>query len=48
MTTELWNVVFSWKYPKEEMVAYRSFKPFFPLLDVHQVLICCTVYSYTA
>jgi hypothetical protein len=38
MTTELWNVVFSWKYPKEEMVAYRSFKPFFPLLDVHQVL----------
>ncbi len=38
MTTELWDVVSGWKYPKEEMVAYRSFKPFFPLLDVHQVL----------
>jgi len=33
ITTELWQVVSAWKYPAEEMVAYRSFKPFFPLLQ---------------
>jgi len=32
ITGELWNVVSGWIYPEEEMVAYRSFKPFFPLL----------------
>jgi len=36
MTAELWEVVSSWDYPKEEMVAYRSFRPFFPLLAVRQ------------
>jgi len=33
ITTELWKVVSGWTYPAEEMVAYRSFKPFFPLLQ---------------
>ena len=32
ITRELWTVVSHWIYPEEEMVAYRSFKPFFPLL----------------
>jgi len=32
ITGELWSVVSHWDYPQEEMVAYRSFKPFFPLL----------------
>ena len=32
ITRELWTVVSHWIYPDEEMVAYRSFKPFFPLL----------------
>lgn len=36
MTNDLWNVVSNWVYPKEEMVAYRSFRPFFPLLAVRQ------------
>ena len=27
------KVVSGWTYPAEEMVAYRSFKPFFPLLQ---------------
>jgi len=36
MTRELWKVVSDWKYPNEEMVAYRSFKPFFPLLQPKQ------------
>jgi len=36
ITSELWDVVSSWKYPSEEMVAYRSFKPFFPLLQPRQ------------
>lgn len=33
ITSELWSVVSGWTYPAEEMVAYRSFKPFFPLLQ---------------
>jgi len=33
ITSELWKVVSGWTYPAEEMVAYRSFKPFFPLLQ---------------
>lgn len=33
ITGELWAVVSGWTYPAEEMVAYRSFKPFFPLLQ---------------
>merc|ERR1719419_1791870 len=33
ITGELWAVVSGWTYPEEEMVAYRSFKPFFPLLQ---------------
>ncbi|XP_064477027.1 protein zyg-11 homolog B-like [Ornithodoros turicata] len=32
MLTELGQVVQSWKSPETEMVAYRSFNPFFPLL----------------
>ena len=36
ITRELWNVVSGWTYPSEEMVAYRSFKPFFPLLQPKQ------------
>jgi len=32
ITSELWRVVSDWVHPEEEMVAYRSFKPFFPLL----------------
>jgi len=36
MTNDLWNVVADWVYPKDEMVAYRSFRPFFPLLAVRQ------------
>ena len=31
------KVVSGWTYPEEEMVAYRSFKPFFPLLQPLQV-----------
>lgn len=37
---ELGKVVIGWKEPKEEMVAYRSFQPFIPLLtalNMHQV-----------
>ncbi|XP_053655723.1 protein zyg-11 homolog B [Cherax quadricarinatus] len=37
---ELGKVVISWEQPKEEMVAYRSFQPFIPLLtalNMHQV-----------
>lgn len=37
---ELGKVVTSWEQPKEEMVAYRSFQPFIPLLtalNMHQV-----------
>ncbi|KAG0712443.1 Protein zyg-11 B [Chionoecetes opilio] len=30
---ELGKVVISWEQPKEEMVAYRSFQPFIPLLS---------------
>jgi len=33
ITKELWDIVSGWTYPEEEMVAYRSFKPFFPLLE---------------
>ena len=29
-------MVTNWKTPKEEMVAYRSFWPFFPLMKEHQ------------
>lgn len=29
-------MVADWVYPKDEMVAYRSFRPFFPLLAVRQ------------
>jgi len=36
ITRELWDVVSGWTYPSEEMVAYRSFKPFFPLLQPRQ------------
>jgi len=36
ITAELWAVVSDWTYPSEEMVAYRSFKPFFPLLQPRQ------------
>merc|ERR1719193_1549766 len=36
ISQELWSVVSAWKLPEEEMVAYRSFKPFFPLLDDKQ------------
>lgn len=32
MLTELESAVIQWKVPESEMVAYRSFKPFFPLL----------------
>lgn len=32
MLVELGKVVTQWKVPDSEMVAYRSFKPFFPLL----------------
>ncbi|XP_069988161.1 protein zyg-11 homolog B-like [Penaeus vannamei] len=37
---ELGKVVTSWEQPKDEMVAYRSFQPFIPLLtalNMHQV-----------
>ncbi|XP_030757278.1 protein zyg-11 homolog [Sitophilus oryzae] len=34
MLIELAEVVSHWKIPDSEMVAYRSFKPFFPLLRV--------------
>ena len=30
------NIVSKWEVPDTEMVQYRSFKPFFPLLDVSQ------------
>lgn len=30
------RVVCEWRTPKEEMVAYRSFRPFFPLMGVSQ------------
>jgi len=36
MSAELWRIVIGWKTPSDEMVAYRSFKPFFPLLAVGQ------------
>lgn len=29
------EAVLSWKSPETEMVAYRSFNPFFPLLEAH-------------
>ncbi|RXG68348.1 Protein zyg-11-like protein B [Armadillidium vulgare] len=32
LLTELGEVVMGWSQPKEEMVAYRSFQPFIPLL----------------
>lgn len=32
MLNELGSAVSEWKVPDTEMVAYRSFKPFFPLL----------------
>ncbi|KAK4877940.1 hypothetical protein RN001_010446 [Aquatica leii] len=32
MLVELGNAVTQWKVPDSEMVAYRSFKPFFPLM----------------
>lgn len=32
LLSELGDVVLKWEQPKGEMVAYRSFKPFFPLL----------------
>ncbi|KAK3092105.1 hypothetical protein FSP39_025250 [Pinctada imbricata] len=32
---ELGKVVLQWKQPEAEMVAYRSFNPFFPLLRCH-------------
>ncbi|XP_069126204.1 protein zyg-11 homolog B-like [Argopecten irradians] len=34
---ELGEVVLKWEQPKGEMVAYRSFKPFFPLLRCYSV-----------
>lgn len=40
MLQALTEAVLQWKVPESEMVAYRSFKPFFPLLRVdmdHQV-----------
>ncbi|KAL3271543.1 hypothetical protein HHI36_022020 [Cryptolaemus montrouzieri] len=33
MLTELKEAIMQWQVPQSEMVAYRSFKPFFPLLD---------------
>lgn len=33
MLEELGGAILQWKVPDSEMVAYRSFKPFFPLLD---------------
>jgi len=36
LVQELADVVSKWKVPDQEMVAYRSFAPFFPLLDVNQ------------
>lgn len=33
MLEELGGAIMQWKVPDSEMVAYRSFKPFFPLLD---------------
>lgn len=36
MTAELANIVSGWIKPKKEMVAYRSFRPFFPLMAVDQ------------
>ncbi|OQR66240.1 protein zyg-11B-like [Tropilaelaps mercedesae] len=35
MIHELGEAVLSWKSPETEMVAYRSFNPFFPLLRAH-------------
>ncbi|CAH1111993.1 unnamed protein product [Psylliodes chrysocephalus] len=35
MLEELKNAVTNWKVPESEMVAYRSFKPFFSLLKVN-------------
>ncbi|KAK3611985.1 hypothetical protein CHS0354_011644 [Potamilus streckersoni] len=32
---DLHHLVLSWEQPQGEMVAYRSFKPFFPLLNCH-------------
>ncbi|KAJ8916025.1 hypothetical protein NQ315_010893 [Exocentrus adspersus] len=34
MLVQLENAVTQWKVPENEMVAYRSFKPFFPLLRI--------------
>lgn len=36
MSMSLWQVVNAWRIPADEMVAYRSFKPFFPLLQANQ------------
>ncbi|KAH9488283.1 Protein zyg-11 B [Bulinus truncatus] len=36
---DLKKVVSNWDQPKAEMVAYRSFKPFFPLLQSHDTPI---------
>ncbi|ESP03618.1 hypothetical protein LOTGIDRAFT_137121 [Lottia gigantea] len=34
---KLGQVVLNWEQPKGEMVAYRSFSPFFPLLECHDL-----------
>ncbi len=34
--SDLYLVVSKWKTPEEEMVAYRSFRPFFPLMGTSQ------------
>lgn len=34
MLVALETAVSQWKVPESEMVAYRSFKPFFPLLNI--------------
>ena len=39
------KVVSGWTYPAEEMVAYRSFKPFFPLLQPLQAGIFCLSFN---
>merc|ERR1712110_676033 len=36
ITNELVNIVSNWETPESEMVAYRSFTPFFPLMAENQ------------
>merc|ERR1719479_458777 len=36
ITDELTNIVSQWETPESEMVAYRSFTPFFPLMAENQ------------